>query len=119
MAQFYDRLSLESPNTYGLDDATEHFFKAIDFLTLATLTTQCMEDNKLRYIITSELDANRDYFLNLKKHMTKKAWDLHQAIEESTSECEDEALAAEITSYVYAMAEHIEIAEKSWTKSFQ
>jgi hypothetical protein len=48
--------------------------------------------------------------------MTAKGWALHENVQEMLSECEEEPLGEEIASYIYTMAEDLEMAEKAWKK---
>lgn len=123
MANFYSQLSMQFNDWPEFkDEGTKWFLKSIDKLTLCDMLATCINDDWIQIAISNELTYQRDRFVKqmnnadgkLTEKISDQGWMLYENINEILSECEDEALKEDISLYIYAMWEDMQLAEKAW-----
>jgi hypothetical protein len=118
MSQFYRMLSYQVPDSSGATDkGTLDFFRAINFLTLATMTAHCIPENDVKFPIIEELDRHMKYFLARKANMASKAEILRENIDEILTECDEENLKIDISNHLELVADYMDSAERFWKKN--
>ena len=129
MELYYNQLSMQFPAQCNRDPwgdikdlGTRSFLSAIDYLTMASMLTSCIEDKWTRMEISEELSYQRAELIKefnnapgkLSKKMSERGWTLLDNIDEVLAECSDEQLKIEIAGYIENMVWALENAEEKW-----
>lgn len=119
MANFYNALSLNAPekNWKQMRDEDKHtlaYFIAVDYITLATMLCQCVEDRWSKETLYNELDSCMDCLLRRDKEVKFVIEALYENMHEILSENYDERLNLEIIECIDQAFGQIEKAEALW-----